>query len=103
MPRRSRRKPKPKSPELKDLEIGLRIRAQRLLASLSQTDLAKAIGVSGPGLFQGAAIEKGVYGSEVHQQASKLCQPTLPSGPRNSLWMASVSSNSNWVLRRSKN
>ena len=41
-----RRNPDAKAPGPKDVEIGQRIRAQRLLCRLSQTELADAIGVT---------------------------------------------------------
>ena len=44
--RRRRRNPDAKAPGPKDLEIGQRIRARRLLCRLSQTELADAIGVT---------------------------------------------------------
>jgi transcriptional regulator with XRE-family HTH domain len=44
--RRLRRNPGAKAPEPKDVEIGQRIRARRLLCRLSQTELADAIGVT---------------------------------------------------------
>jgi transcriptional regulator with XRE-family HTH domain len=45
MPRR-RKKSSPKSPDLKDIEIGRLVRAQRLVRGLSQTELANALGVT---------------------------------------------------------
>src|SRR5262249_2662878 len=54
---RGKRKSGPKSPEPKDLEIGRLIRAQRLMAGLSQTELATAIGVT---FQQLQKYEKGV-------------------------------------------
>ena len=54
---RGKRKPGPKSPEPKDIEIGRLIRAQRLLCGMSQTELADAIGVA---FQQVQKYEKGV-------------------------------------------
>ena len=54
---RGRKKSSPKSPDLKDMEIGRLVRAQRLVRGLSQTELANALGVT---FQQLQKYEKGV-------------------------------------------
>jgi transcriptional regulator with XRE-family HTH domain len=72
---KAKKKSGPKSPEPKDIEIGRLIRAQRLLCGFSQTDLAKAIGVT---FQQLQKYEKGVnrVGSgRLYRIADKLKVP----------------------------
>ena len=72
---RRKRKSSPRGPEPKDLEIGRLIRARRLLAGLSQTELANSIGVT---FQQLQKYEKGgnrVAPGRLYRIAEKLNAP----------------------------
>jgi transcriptional regulator with XRE-family HTH domain len=73
MPRK--RKFGPKVPEPKDIEIGRLIRAQRLLAGLSQTELADAIGVTFQQLQKYEKGMNGVGSGRLSRIADKLRVP----------------------------